>query len=119
MTRLRPDARTIAHTLALSTCQKRATACVLYDALGNMLACESNQCSPDGGRCTRLGVTNTKADYPTESCNWVHAERRAINALPSGSLPHRAVLYGHDFYCDACESALRAAGVTVFEVEPL
>lgn len=40
----------------------------------------------------------------------------AIQALQEGSKPFRAVLYGHTFFCDACELALRRVGVQVFEV---
>lgn len=109
--------KTIATARAESTCQKRATVCVIYDVDDDILACESNRCAPPNGICVRIGVSNTKADYPVESsCNWTHAEQRAVAALPRGSRPHRALLFGHDFYCDACETALRAAGVVVLEV---
>lgn len=95
-----------------STCAKRVTVCALYDGEGNLLAVESNRCSPPGRVCGRLDVANTKQDYPsTASCNWEHAERRALAALPAGSAPRQAVLHGHDFYCNECEAALVAAGV--------
>lgn len=103
---------------AVSTCAKRVTVCVILDALGNVLSCESNRCSPPGGVCSRLGVSNTKENYPAESCNWQHAERRALSALPAGSVPTKAVLLGHDFYCDDCERALRERGITELEISP-
>jgi deoxycytidylate deaminase len=95
-----------------STCQKRVTMCEIFDSAGNLLARESNRCSPSGGICHRIGVTNTKQDYPRESyCNWTHAEINAINALNTLDNPHKAILYGHTFLCDNCEAALKAAGI--------
>jgi deoxycytidylate deaminase len=97
---------------AESTCQKRVTVVELYDAAGNLLARESNRCAPEGGTCHRLGVVQGKENYDVHShCNWTHAEINALAALPKGARPYTAKLYGHSFYCDACEAALRAAGV--------
>lgn len=100
-----------------STCQKRVTIVELYDEAGNLLARESNRCFPTGGTCGRLGVVQNKSNYDVNStCNWVHAEINAINALPTAAKPHKAVLFGHDFYCDACEQALKKAGCEILEV---
>jgi deoxycytidylate deaminase len=100
-----------------STCQKRVTVVELYDAAGNLLARESNRCAPSGGTCHRLGVMQGKENYDVNShCNWTHAEINALNALPKGAVPKTAMLWGHSFYCDACEWALRAAGVETFGV---
>lgn len=100
-----------------STCQKRKTMCEIYDAAGNLLARESNRCDPKDGVCQRLGVVQKKDNYDVNSsCNWTHCEINAIAALPKDSKPYRAVLYGHDFYCDNCENALKAAGVQIMLV---
>lgn len=111
---------TVATAAAESTCRKRVTVCVIYDEAGRALACESNRCDPPNGECTRMGVVNGKEGYPsTSTCNWSHAEARAVAALFLGWGPERtAVLYGHDFVCPDCEAALRAAGVTKIHVVP-
>jgi len=102
--------------LAESTCQKRKTVCELYDADGNLLSRESNRCNPDG-ICHRLGVVQGKDNYDKSSnCNWTHCEINAIKSLPKDNKPIKAILYGHDFYCDKCEDALRLAGVKIFEI---
>lgn len=104
--------------LAESTCQKRKTVCELYDVVGNLLARESNRCEPEGGVCYRLGVVQNKANYDTSSnCNWTHCEMNALKNLPKGAKPHKAVLYGHNFYCDKCETALKLAGIKIFEIK--
>lgn len=98
-----------------STCQKRVTICEIYDKNDILLSRESNRCNPDGGICSRLGLIQNKSNYDVESsCNWIHAEVHAINNIPTGSMPYKSVLYGHDFYCDRCESILREAGIEVF-----
>jgi hypothetical protein len=100
-----------------STCQKRVTIVELYDVEGNLLSRESNRCSPEGGVCHRLEVTQSKDNYDIHShCNWIHAEIMAIQSLPENSKPYRAVLFGHDFYCDACETALKKVGVGIFDI---
>lgn len=99
-----------------STCLKRVTLCVLYDESGRFLAAASNRCDPPGGKCQRVGISQQKESYAIESCNWTHAEIRAIEALPQGSRPKAAFLYGHDFICDSCENALRKVGVDSFTV---
>lgn len=100
-----------------STCQKRTTVCEIYDESGNLLARESNRCNPEGGTCHRLEINQEKANYDKESqCNWTHAEINAIAALPKDSKPFQAVIYGHTFFCDACEEALRKVGVTHFKI---
>ncbi len=100
-----------------STCQKRKVICEIYDDKGNLLARESNRCNPEGGICHRLGVVQDKTNYDTESsCNWVHAEINAINALPIGSKPKTAYLYGHTFFCSACEEKLKEVGVEDFNL---
>ncbi len=102
--------------MAESTCQKRQTVCEIYDLDWNILSRESNRCSPDG-TCHRLGLVQVKAGYDVVSlCNWTHAEMMAINALPERVRPYRAVLHGHNFFCDACEQALRSVGVRVLYV---
>ena len=114
MTELSRDLVELAATQ--STCQKRVTVVALFDVDGKLLSIGSNRCDPPGGVCERLGITNAKADYPSASCNWVHAEVMALGSLPLGSLPHEAVLWGHDFFCGECEKALRARGVEVLRV---
>lgn len=95
-----------------STCQKRITICEIYDKDNNLLSRESNRCEPTNGVCARVGVVQTKDNYDRNSfCNWTHAEIRAISSLPVQSQPYLSVLYGHDFYCDSCEEALKKAGV--------
>ncbi len=112
--------KTLEEAAAESTCQKRLVVCEIYDEYGKILAVESNRCSPTGGLCHRIGVVQTKADYDvTSACNWTHAEIMAIRALPRGSYtPHRAVIYGHSYPCDACESALRRVGVEIIDIKP-
>lgn len=96
-----------------STCQKRVVVCSLYDQYGNLLACESNRCAPPGGKCTRLGVESQQRGYPAEStCNWEHAEARALRALPEGAQVHRLVLTGHTFICQSCSDLFEQAGMT-------
>ena len=103
--------------VAESTCQKRITICEIYDQYYNLLSRESNRCEPDNGICARIGTIQNKENYDVHSqCNWTHAEIRAINALPIGTDPEYAVLYGHDFYCDACEKALKKVGVTRLDI---
>lgn len=100
-----------------STCQKRITVCEIYDRDGNLLSCESNRCDPVGGTCHRLGLVQDKANYDINShCNWTHAEINAVNHLPPNSEPYRSIIYGHTFYCDNCENALRACGVKILEM---
>ena len=95
-----------------STCQKRITICELYDINGVLLSRESNRCEPDGGVCTRLDVIQNKENYDRDSnCNWTHAEIRAISALPTGSKPVLSILYGHEFYCNNCETELKKVGI--------
>jgi deoxycytidylate deaminase len=50
------------------------------------------------------------------SCNWAHAEIRALASVPPGAKPTKAVIYGHDFPCPYCEIALRAAGIKNIEI---
>ena len=108
------------HVAQQSTCQKRVTLCVIYDRNGRVLAADSNRCAPPDGVCQRLGVVQQKENYSTESCNWEHAEARAVAYAMkyARSAPHRAVLYGHDFICDACENALKSIGVVEFDIIP-
>ena len=85
---------------------------------GNLLSRESNRCSPDNNICSRLNIVQGKENYDINStCNWVHAEINTINNLPADSKPYKSILYGHDFYCDACENALKEAGVEVLEIK--
>ena len=100
-----------------STCQKRVTVCEIFNEDNECLARESNRCSPEGGTCHRLGLIQGKDNYDVNShCNWTHAEINTIKALPENCKPHRAVIYGHDFFCDNCENELRKVGVTIFEI---
>ncbi len=100
-----------------STCQKRVIVCEIYDAQGVLLARESNRCNPEGGTCHRLGLVQAKEGYDVNSsCNWTHAEINALAALPAGAQPHKAVVYGHTFFCSPCEQALRDVGVVLFEI---
>lgn len=102
---------------AESTCQKRITICEIYDVEGNLLSRESNRCNPTGGICHRLGVVQQKTNYDTGSaCNWLHAEMNAIAHLKEGK-PYRAVIYGHTFFCNSCENALRSVGVKELEIK--
>jgi deoxycytidylate deaminase len=98
-----------------STCLKRITVCEIYDKAGNLLSRESNRCD-HGGECKRMGVTNTKSNYPADGCNWTHAEVKSIAAVPKGSNPYKAVLYGHSFYCEPCETALKSVGIKILEI---
>lgn len=103
-----------------STCQKRITVCELYDENNNLLTRESNRCEPYGGTCHRLGTIQNKDNYDIESsCNWIHAEMMAVQRMSKNVAPHKAILYGHDFYCTACEDALKVAGVKIFEIQKL
>jgi deoxycytidylate deaminase len=109
--------KTTAEAIKESTCQKRVVVCELYGADNVLLARESNRCSPEGGICHRLGLSQSKENYDKESsCNWTHAEINALNSLPQGATPYRAVIHGHSFFCDACQEALGKAGVKVFEI---
>lgn len=105
--------KTLQEILAESTCQKRATACYIYDEAGNLLSQASNRCSPSGNVCHRIGVIQTRKNYDVKSdCNWIHAEIMAIRALPEGGArPYRSVLYGHTFYCELCALSLVAIGI--------
>lgn len=110
----------ILEAVTRSTCQKRITVCVIYDRDGDVLSVESNRCDPEGGRCHRMGLIQTKGDYDTTSqCNWTHAEMMALKSLPEGSKPYCAVIYGHTFLCDPCEQSLKEAGVEIFETKEL
>jgi len=101
-----------------STCQKRIIVCEIFDVDGKLLARESNRCEPEGETCHRIGVVQAKEGYDVNSsCNWTHAEIMAINALPNNSRPYKAVISGHDFYCDACEEALKNIGVEILEIK--
>lgn len=103
-----------------STCQKRITVCEIYDKNDILLSCESNRCDPEGGTCHRLGLVQNKNNYDVSShCNWTHAEIMAIQALPSGSQPHKVIVYGHTFLCDNCERELKGVGVEKFETKEL
>jgi deoxycytidylate deaminase len=100
-----------------STCKKRVTIVEIFDKGGILLSRESNRCSPDNGECSRLGIYQQKDNYDVNStCNWSHAEIMAIKALPEDSIPYKSVLYGHEFYCPTCESALKNAGVEILEI---
>lgn len=104
--------------IAESTCQKRITVCEIYDKEYKLLSRESNRCNPPNGICTRVDVIQTKENYDRNSnCNWTHAEVRSLSALKVEDKPYLSILYGHDFYCDSCEKALREAGVEILEID--
>ena len=100
-----------------STCQKRPVVCILLSKEGRVVSSGANTCDPPNGICSRLGVVQTKANYDTTStCNWIHGEEIAIKNLPEGFKPYRAVLKGHEFFCQPCEDKLKEIGVEEFEV---
>jgi deoxycytidylate deaminase len=100
-----------------STCQKRAVVCVLVSKEGRVVSSGANRCDPPDGVCSRLELVQNKENYDTtSSCNWSHAEVQAISNLPEGYKPYRAILKGHEFYCDPCEQSLKAIGVVEFEI---
>lgn len=110
--------RTVQEVASESTCMKRKVVCELLDATGARIEIESNRCSRLGGACVRLGVVSEREGYPLHSeCNWTHAEIMALNAMTAK--PDRAVIYGHNFPCPACEAGLRQAGVTEIEMREL
>lgn len=94
----------------LSTCLKRSVTCVMVDGNGEVLAVESNQCSPPDGICPRLDLTTSKENFPpTTYCQSEHAEVRALKL--SKLLPKKAYLFGHKFFCDDCERLLKSYGI--------
>ena len=100
-----------------STCQKRPVVCILLSHEGKVVSSGANRCEPEGGVCHRLGVMQNKANYDTNSsCNWTHAEIQAIANIPEGYKANKAVLKGHDFFCQPCEDKLREIGVEEFEI---
>lgn len=96
-----------------STCHKRVTVCLIFDANGVVVASEANRCNPPGGKCQRLCVSQGKGEYPSDStCNWEHAERRAAGMVRADAeRPLSAIVYGHDFACADCEALLKSIGV--------
>jgi deoxycytidylate deaminase len=110
----------ISQAAGASTCQKRVVVCALYGASRQLLAIESNRCSPPNGVCCRLATANKEGDYPSNSeCNWEHAEKRAIDSLLEDVRPTMAVIYGHDFACPDCQELLRSRGVRTTEIGAL
>jgi len=107
--------KTIEQVKTESTCLKRVTVCEIYDDKNNLLARESNRYNPPNGNCVRIGLVQSKENYDKESCNWTHAEINAIKALPPESEPYKAVIIGHSFFCDNCETELKKVGVKIFE----
>lgn len=100
-----------------STCQKRAVVCILVSKEGRVVSSGANRCDPPDGVCSRLGLIQNKENYDTAStCNWSHSEVQALNNIPIGLKPYKAILKGHDFYCTPCENRLKAAGVVEFEI---
>jgi len=100
-----------------STCQKRPVVCILLSKEGKVVSYGANSCDPPNGICTRLGVVQNKENYDvTSTCNWTHAEISAIAALPTTYQAYKAVLKGHEFFCQPCEDALKEIGVKEFEV---
>lgn len=111
--------KSLATVAAESTCLKRVTVCTILDRAGDVISMESNRCNPPNGQCARLGLSQDKPDYSTQcTCNWEHAEVRAIAALDKDAVPSRAIVCGHEFCCPACEKALNGIGITDIEVVP-
>lgn len=96
-------------------CLKRKVVCKLFDRAGNLISEGVNQCDPEGGKCARIGIKEGKENYSGIGCNSTHAEEIAIQKL-DGKIPYKAILTGHDFYCDPCEQKLREKGVKEFAV---
>lgn len=108
-----------ARTGPFSTCHKRATVCVLLDEDNEVVSVAANTCDPAEGVCQRLGVHQTQQEYDVEStCNWEHAEARALDQLPEEVQPTTAVVLGHDFVCPTCDEKLKARGVESIAVIP-
>lgn len=105
-----------------STCQKRLVICEIYDINGQLIARESNRCKPGDEGCHRLKKSQDKENYSEESdCGWIHAEINAIESAKKNAkdaIPYRAILYGHNFICFACEKALNEFGVYKFNIIP-
>ena len=120
---MREELATLIKTLAkTSTCLKRSVVCVILDQNDNVLGFGANYCAPDNGICPRLGIYQNKAEYSDFSCNWEHAEVRAVKsisdqAILNGRVPMKAIVVGHDFCCPNCEETLKRLGVTA-EVIP-
>lgn len=102
----------------LSNCQKRATACVLFDAENRPAGFGWNFCAPPVSGCARLKMSQSKAGYTGTECETIHAEIMAIRSAHPKRPPVSAVLYGHDFICQQCEDALRNFGITEMRVMP-
>jgi deoxycytidylate deaminase len=113
--------KTIHEVAAESTCQKRRVVCELLNDSGERLAIESNRCNPPDGTCVRIGIVSTREGYPVHSeCNWTHAEIMALRAINrTAEKPFRAIIYGHNFPCSACELALQVAGVRHIELRQI
>lgn len=104
-------------TLRESTCLKRMTACALLDEEGELLALASNRCSPPKDGCPRLGLIPERETYPDQvTCNWEHAEMRALSQIKPDKRPITMYLFGHDWPCPQCEEKLRSAGVKYINV---
>ena len=110
----------IEREIVLSTCQKRIVVCVLLDD-ESVIRVSSNRCTPFTGACTRLDDVTAQAHYPMiTDCRSEHAEARAIHRS-TWPLPHAertAVILGHTFPCEPCETALRNVGVSQIYVIP-
>lgn len=116
---IEPFASEIRAAAGESTCLKRVTVCVLLDDAQTVIACESNRCDPPNGICQRLARKDQQETYPvTSSCNWTHAEIRAIRSAPWDAVPSVARIYGHEWPCPTCEEALRNNGIERIEVFP-
>lgn len=100
-----------------STCKKRPVVCILLSKDGRVVSSGANTCDPPNGFCTRLGMSQDKENYDiTSTCNWSHSEIQAIANIPAGFKAYKAVLKGHDFFCQPCEDKLKEIGVEEFEV---
>jgi deoxycytidylate deaminase len=105
----------LAKALMESTCYKRTVICILLDKDENVVAVESNRCSPPNDQCPRLSLVTTKQNYPANLCNSEHAEVRALKAATK--MPAVAYLIGHRFYCDDCERLLKSYGIKLYVME--
>ena len=107
----------------MTPCLKRHVVCIILDAEGNVLSSARNMCSPllklvdewsmrQRPTCARADIKAKEEGYDPNGCGSVHAEIRAIAELPPGAKPYAAYMFGHDFCCDPCKKALKAAGVS-------
>lgn len=103
---------------SFSNCQKRITACVLFDAENRPAGFGYNRCAPPTTGCARLGMKQAKEGYTGDECETIHAEIMALRSAHPKRPPVSAVVYGHEFACPTCEKALKDAGITSIRIVP-